>query len=254
MFGWFAKSSLPDEEMIDWLFDVFEWLIREASLDRRALILPTDTFFPIEKDLDEHARALAFYGAVKRHARLDDCRCRLVPLDEEPELPRSAHFGPMARSGAAGTFQHGARGGVISYATSKVADPVAFVAMLAHELGHWMQTRFRREAPPGGPKAVEPATDVCAVFLGFGVFSANAAFRFQQHARGWSYGRLGYLDEKPLAYALAIFLALHELGSDDARRHLDANPRSYLKHAAKHLEERRSLNLQRLRLIRRASS
>jgi hypothetical protein len=134
-------------------------------------------------------------------------------------------------------------------APSKLDDPMGFVATMAHELGHYSMSRFRGE-PPGGDEALEPATDVCAVFLGFGVFMANSAFTFQQfhdgRVQGWRTSQLGYLDEKALAYALALFLPLRGLDAGEARRHLKDNPRSYVKHALRHLEKERRDDVARL--------
>ena len=51
-------------------------------------------------------------------------------------------------------------------------------------------------------------------FSGFGVFSANRAFSFQQHgdafSQGWKTQRNGYLSERTWAFALALFLALKD--------------------------------------------
>jgi hypothetical protein len=53
------------------------------------------------------------------------------------------------------------------------------VATLAHELGHIILLR------PGLIKRtkedMEPLNDLLTIFLGFGIFTANAAFRFEQH-------------------------------------------------------------------------
>jgi hypothetical protein len=45
------------------------------------------------------------------------------------------------------------------------------------------------------------------VFLGFGIFGADTAFRFwQRSGRGqWGFSRSGYLREIDWAYALAVF-------------------------------------------------
>jgi len=55
---------------------------------------------------------------------------------------------------------------------------------------------------------MEPLTDLLTVFLGFGVFTANAAFRIEQHqdgrSQGWSARRQGYLSEEEFGYALAV--------------------------------------------------
>jgi hypothetical protein len=255
MFGWIARSALPEASLIDWIFDVYDWLLEETGgivrFAERPLVLPTTDFFPLDDDLEGEELAHALYDAAREHAGLSDCRCRLEAHEEEEPLPLSAAFGAMKSRGAAGTFsRHGARDGVITYAPSKLDDPAGFVATMAHELGHFLMSRFRGE-PPGGDEALEPATDICAVFMGFGVFQANSAFQFQQfqdgNMQGWRTSRLGYLDEKALSYALAIFLALRGLDAAEARRHLKDNPRSYLKHALRHLEKERAAELDELR-------
>jgi hypothetical protein len=254
MFGWLARSALPDEELIDWIFDVYAWLLGAtggvAALRRRPLVLPIDEFFPIEADLDGPLLARALYEMTRNHAGLSDCKCRLEPHDEEM-LPAGTAFGRVQRRGAAGTFtSHGARNGVITYAPSQLGDPMGFVATMAHELGHYLMAQLPGE-PPGGGAALEPATDICAVFMGFGVFTANAHFNFQQFqhgtTQGWQVSRTGYLDDKALSYALAIFLHLRELDGAEARRHLKDNPRAYLKHALRHVEQQRSVELAALR-------
>lgn len=84
-------------------------------------------------------------------------------------------------------------------------DPVALVATLAHELGHVILLRpvlVDRDDPD-----MEQLNDLLTVFLGFGIFTANSAFRFEQHSdntsQGWSASRLGYLSEEELGYALS---------------------------------------------------
>ena len=55
-------------------------------------------------------------------------------------------------------------------------DPVALVATLAHELGHVILLRpglVDRDDPD-----MEQLNDLLMVFLGFGIFTANSAFRF----------------------------------------------------------------------------
>ncbi len=56
---------------------------------------------------------------------------------------------------------------------------------------------------------MEPMTDLVTVYLGLGIFTANASRRLEQHQderkQGWSMSRLGYLPEVVFAYALARF-------------------------------------------------
>jgi hypothetical protein len=87
------------------------------------------------------------------------------------------------------------------------ADPLAAVATLAHELGHVILLdggHLERDA-----EDMEPMTDLVTVYLGLGVFTANASRQFRQYQddrrQGWSMSRLGYLPETVFGYALACF-------------------------------------------------
>lgn len=266
MFASLFRPSVPDDGFIDWLFDVYDWLLTEsggyeAFRKRQQLVLPTDAFFPVSTQQAPEAFAQALFEHTRRHARLEHLKCALVPHEETPSTrdlaPGMAH--EESRSGAAGTFRHGAgvRSAQISYARSGLRDPESFVATMAHELGHFLIHGFSEPAP-GGEEAREPATDVCAVFLGFGVFTVNSAFRFDQYSdgvmQGWSIKRLGYLGERELSYALAIFLSLLGLELKATGSHLRGNPRAYTKDALRHLARERKPELEALtRVVARQS-
>ncbi len=95
-----------------------------------------------------------------------------------------------------------------------MGQPEALVAVLAHELAHYL-TRTAGSPPPGGDKNREYATDLLAVFMGFGLFLANSAVEFQQFTgidtQGWRSRTLGYLSEFELVYCLAVFCALEQI-------------------------------------------
>ena len=100
---------------------------------------------------------------------------------------------------------------VISYNPRLLNDRMALVATFAHELSHYL-TLSIEEPPPGGWECLEPATDVTAVFVGFGVFLINSAFSFAQFgdslAIGWRSQRQGYLGEPALLYTHALISKL----------------------------------------------
>jgi hypothetical protein len=85
----------------------------------------------------------------------------------------------------------------------------------------------------------EPLTDLVTVYLGMGVFTANAAFSFRQFTgtgtQGWRAQRLGYLTEQMLGYTLACYAMLR--GEPDPRwaKYLDTNPRVYMKRGVRYL-------------------
>lgn len=258
MFGRISRSALPEESTIEWLFDVYTWLLSETGgysrfRERARLVLPTEAFFPIPRDMQGDALAQALFAATREHASMAALSCELVAHEELPtagdvlgNLPHQ-----YSHSGAAGAFHGaGAGSGLISYAPSGLADPESFVATMAHELGHFLIRGFKEPAP-GGDEAQEPATDVCAIFLGFGVFTANSAFKFEQYQsgtmQGWRTRRLGYLGERPLSYALAIFLALLGLDLHATTGTLRGNPHGSVKNALLHLARERAEELARLR-------
>ena len=126
----------------------------------------------------------------------------------------------------------------ITYDPRLVNDPWAFVATLAHELSHYYLDNYRA-MPPGGPYKMEPTTDLGAVYLGFGLFAANTAFRFTQHqdfqSQGWQYQRLGYLKEREWVFALAIFLGLREIGVAAVVEYLKPHMQRQLKRTLRYL-------------------
>ncbi len=138
-------------------------------------------------------------------------------------------------SGAAGLYHHDPTDRPrISIDQRQLEDPVALVAVLAHELGHIILLRpglVDREDP-----YMEPLNDLLTIFLGFGIFTANAAFRFEQHSdntsQGWSTRRLGYLSEEELGYALARFAYERGEGNPAWISFLSTNVASYLKRSA----------------------
>jgi hypothetical protein len=112
------------------------------------------------------------------------------------------------------------------------------VATLAHELGHVILLR------PGlvdrDEEDMEPLNDLLTVYLGFGVFNANAVFQFRQYTnnetQGWSVRRLGYLSEQLFGYALARFAFERKERKPDWAKHLTTNISTYFKRSSEWLE------------------
>ena len=86
----------------------------------------------------------------------------------------------------------------------------------------------------------EPATDVTACFLGFGLFGANSAFEFEQFtdfdSQGWRSSSLGYLSQREWLLNLAIFVALTGASPDDAKAGLKPALRGDFKRPLKFVE------------------
>lgn len=219
MFGLFRKGPLLGAELTQWQFDTFQWLLRytggiEAFRQRR-LILPTPQFFPHDGS-QGHAFAEMMFNRVKMHADMLDWPCSLHCQDDDPNPKVSSQaFIKGAPSSPGGTFRKLEEGGaLITYHPNKLRDPMSMVATFAHELAHYRMSEFP-EPPPGGWEVKEPATDVAAVFLGFGIFVANSRFHFAQYSQGdvgWRWQQQGYISEAEALHMHAIVSVL--LGAD----------------------------------------
>ena len=206
MFRWpfRARSYLPPEEE-EWHIETWRWLLDSFGglpvLSQANLVIPTRSFFP-PTDAVGHDRVLHVFEAVKKHARMANWECKLVAQARRPDFLEHHHA-------AAGTFSVDGGAASITYDPDLIDEPVKLVATLAHELAHYF---LGAQLPPGGEDTLEPATDLTAAYLGFGVFGANVALTFEQHrdvfSYGWSSSRLGYLNEGGWTFALAVFAFL----------------------------------------------
>lgn len=245
--SFFSRKPVLDEGTTRWVFDAYAWALESFGSDiffqHTSLILPNDEFFPETLDgVDDVAETL--FTRVREYAGMTDWPCRLVAQEEDAD----PHIAPAvviqgAPSGPAGTFWTGGKHNEvqITYNPSQLRRPEALIATFAHELAHYLGHSVEKE-PPGGPDFEEYATDLLAVFMGFGVFLANSAFTFQQYtdvdSQGWSMRQQGYLSERQLTYALAIFVALKEIDGETVEPYLDRSLRKVLRKSLKELARR----------------
>ena len=256
---WFFSSRpVLDEGTTAWLFDAYAWALESFGSDKffqhTELVLPNDQFFPDKLEaVDDVAETL--FTRVREHAGMAEWPCRLVAQEEDIDpVVAPAVLLKGAPSGPAGTFSVDVRRNEvqISYNPSQLGRPEALIATFAHELAHYLGHSVE-EAPPGGDDFEEYATDLLAVFMGFGVFLANSAFTFSQytdvHSQGWSAHSQGYLSEEQLTYALAMFLALKGMDKETVEPYLDRNLRKVLKRSLREIG-RKTEGMERLRAIR----
>jgi hypothetical protein len=243
MFG-LGKIRLPlkgeRREWIDAGFVRLADLVGAKRLREAVVALPTPEHFPERYDEDERglqnilrrvADGLGLDAGeidVELFARGDKLAHSMVP------------FGWSSTSGAAGLYHHEPKKRQhIALDEALLKDPMALVAVLAHELGHMILLR------PGLVKRdeadMEPLTDLLTVFLEFGIFTANSAFRFKQYTdyqrQGWVAGRIGYLSEEEFGYALARFAFERGEKKLEWRKHLSTNVAGYMKRSLAWLEK-----------------
>lgn len=243
MFGRGAAQLPISSEHQEWVDDSFRrlaGLLGARRLLDATVVLPAEEHFPDPYDPSETALRNIFRRVAKL-MQVDAANIELTVFARAHDMTRS--LVPFFRgndSGASGLYLDAAEKPHISVDEALLKQPATLVAVLAHEIGHIILLRpglIERDDPD-----VEPLTDLLTVFLGFGIFSANSAFFFEQHthydSQGWSARRLGYLPEQIYGYALARFA--YERGESKPRwaTFLSKNVAAYMKRSAKWLSTR----------------
>jgi hypothetical protein len=239
------KPKLPispeQQRWVDNSFHRLSALVGAHRLLQATVVLPTTKHFPDPYDRSELALQRIFHRiATQMHVNPADVEVTVFASGDD--LTRElVPFYSERTSGAAGLYHHNeADGPHISINEAQLKDPMALVAVLTHELGHIILLRpglVDRDDPD-----MEPLNDLLTVFLGFGIFTANAAFRFEQHndntSQGWSARRLGYLSEEQFGYALARFAFERGEGKPSWASFLSTNIASYMKRSSAWLASR----------------
>ena len=212
------------------------------------MILPTSEYFPppfsgSDGDVRAVVRSVARYMGVQADVDVQFSE----DLDAAENLRRlfPGGTGTFRSSGAAGVYTHAGADGpqIVTIDRSTVSEPARLLAVIAHELGHVRLSGERRTS--ADRQDHEPLTDLTTVYLGMGIFTANAAFDFGrtsgcgiEPAGGWQSRRLGYMTEQMFGYALARY-AVYRGEPDPAwAKYLDTNPRVYMKQAIRYLRHR----------------
>ncbi|MFN2259734.1 MAG: hypothetical protein ABR601_07850 [Parasphingopyxis sp.] len=247
--GLFGTKSPVEPDEWEWMLASFKWLLEEyggAEMHRRqALILPTEDFFAVPSDREEIARAL--FEQTKLHAGMRDWPATLAAGERGRERSVQPGFALVHQNDAnLGEFRLRTTGdrqveADIRYNPDLVDAPEALIATLAHELAHYLLCSARTRAP-GGEALHEHLTDLCAVFLGFGIFLANNARSFAAFSEfdqmGWQSSLQGYLSEKALVTALVVSESLAGRDASASAAHLKPHLRSDLKRAQKFVSRR----------------
>jgi len=192
-------------EVQAWLEGRVAWIAQQFGVERlrnAPVVLPNDGFFPDEyHGTEDDARKL--FERVCGYMGIATNRVELRFYKVSTHQARNPYWDDWALT--AGLYQEQDGRAVIQLEESQFSDPLVLVATCAHELAHVHllgDRRLQRDEDDG-----ELVTDLLAVFLGFGVFLANAASRSNVllgRIEGRSTGRRGYLRDTEFAYALAV--------------------------------------------------
>lgn len=236
------KSPL-DEETERWQIDCWRWLINGLSASHNLrdadLIVPDFDFFPAT-DATGHDRAEHLFRCVTRLSGVEDWPFDLVAQAWHPDDDGS---GSAGFDYAAGTYQESPAGRMtIGYYPGLVDRPLDLIGTLAHEVSHGV-ARSINNPPPGGWQMEAFAVDLTTVYLGFGVFGANNAFKtqfgegfFKGLFGSWSMSSGGYLSQEQWAFALAVFLTLRDESEEAAQEWLSKPLRKMLVQSMDYLD------------------
>ncbi|WP_439623508.1 HEAT repeat domain-containing protein [Gemmata sp.] len=239
MFGLFAPTCPLGTAEKAWIERRMRWLAGRLGIDRMRdapVVLPTDAFFPDNYGADE-ASARQCFDRVCRYMRVDPATLTLTVLPDG------------AMPGAAGWYQRGERSRTpvrraranVFVAASQLANPMALIATLAHEVGHEILLGGNHLSE--GTADHEQVTDLLTVFLGVGVFNANATLHESSwtdgNLSGWSVGRQGYLSAAAFGYAFGVFAYVRRETSPAWARHLRPDARGAMDKGVRYLRKTR---------------
>lgn len=243
MFALFKTKNILDEGTTQWLFDCFRWALEnfDARLfqQQTQLILANDHFFP-DKATSPDETANLLLQRMLEYSAMQQWPCRAHPVQSQADTPPAPHIhienalrGPLAKISTEGNEWI-----EIPYDPNALRQPDALIAALAQNLAILLG-RAIPVSPPGGEDLRGAATDLLAIFLGFGLFITNNAFNIKRGCGGCgttpSVQMMGELTEEQMCYALAIFCHLKGIDNQAVLPHLKKTLHKLFKRARKEI-------------------
>lgn len=225
---WRAQSEAAcpvDPEQKRFIESTMLWLADQFGRDvaRRGIAAPGADFYPPDyRPEPAQIRSLLRRAAVRMDVDPDRVELRFFSSREERKTT-------LTNRGSTTVGRYLWNGGaeVIEVDLDHSDDPALLTGIIAHELSH-ARLLGEKRLSSGAPKG-EELTDLAAVFLGMGVFVANASVRYKQDVLNLavepsgrldgiamaiigqgeaSFRHIGYLKAPEFGYALACLCGL----------------------------------------------
>lgn len=255
MLGLFRSKPVLDDDSTEWLFDAYAWALRNFGGDAfhrdTLLVTPTDRHFPDKSFETPQEKVFAAFVRVRTYAGMQGWPCELAALSPGMDPPRPPAISSVTPRGPQGAVSiHEEKQSIpIAFDPGMTAKPLVLIAAFAQQLAFHLG-RTTEEESPGGDELRGPATDLLAVFMGFGLFLANSAMTVcRGGCCGTSVQKLGFLTESEFVYALAIFCVLKNIPNADVEPHLKKALRPFFRKAVKELEKTRGDDIVRLKTL-----
>lgn len=220
MFGWFRPQCPLETWEKTWTETRMLWLAQRLGIEpllQAEVILPNEQYFPDP-----------YHGGVEDAQRMLNRLCGYMRVDPHTiELEVCADY---QLPGAAGHYV-GSDKAIIRIAESQLQEPLKLAATLAHELAHEILLGGGLLSPEVADH--EWVTDLLPVFLGVGVFAANAVITERSGLDGqiswWVMQRQGYLPARIFGYAFALFAFVRDEPKPSWATHLRPDAASALR-------------------------
>lgn len=222
---------LPAEAQQRWVLRRTALLLGFGAEPVRGLVAPTGEFFPDVFDGSPKAVA-ALLARVQDHAGLGDLRTELSLVTPEGESTKVSACGSGGCGGGGGGAIEVRSDRVVghddgSYTVTVGAGEIGNATVLTTALVRAVAYMFLRESGALAelPRAeIEPAVDLAATLLGFGVLVANGSYVFLKGCGGAKVHSATRMPVDEAALSLAVFCKLHGVAPRSASKHLDTTP------------------------------
>ena len=224
--------DLPAELQLRWLLRRTATLLELGAEPVNGLILPTGEFFPDKFDGSPGGFA-SLMGRIQRHAGLGDLPVELMLITPEGDAQTvSCASGACGGAGKIDTrLDRVIRRDDGTYAVAIGVAEAKNPTVLTTTLVRAVATMFMIESGAYEgliPTDREPATDLAAVLLGFGVIVANGSYIYMKGCSGVSVHSATRMPVDEVTVALALFCKLHKIEGRTAARYLELTPREHL--------------------------
>lgn len=244
----FQSKDLIDDDSAQWIFDVFEWATtcfdKEEFVQRSVLVQPSNEYFPGKVE-NQHQLAENIFNRTLQYAGLQGWPFVLVKPDEFMPLPppnlnispttaihRNSQTPRLLPCKAEAQLK-------LSYRPEQTGKPADLSSNFAHLIAQHLVMQSGN-LPPGGNDLVLPATEVLAIYLGFGVLFANSAYAFRGGC-GSCYNakanRQSSLTEDETVFTLALYCHKKRISKRDATRYLKPHLKTSYQRAIKQIEK-----------------
>jgi hypothetical protein len=233
-----CPASPEEREVVDDGFRILDETLGRARMKGALMVEPTAEFFPDRWDGSVDAAEILF-GRVCGYMSVGRAEVELSFWEDAGKIDSVGLATAGERTSGAGGYYSSPHGKAQVAINSKyLRDTESLVSTMAHELAHVIlpgQHGLSAEIPH-----MEAITDLAAIYLGMGIFTANSLLRSRRWAEGnvegWSIQRKGYISPEMAGWALALFCRARGELRPPWARHLSTDPRSYLKMGVRYLE------------------